>query len=59
MNYLFSSYIGRFLDIYLDDIVIYSDTLDEHVEHVKLVLDILRREKFTLVGPSYASLRRS
>jgi RNase H-like domain found in reverse transcriptase/Reverse transcriptase (RNA-dependent DNA polymerase)/Integrase zinc binding domain/Retroviral aspartyl protease/Zinc knuckle len=48
MNYLFSSYIGRFLDIYLDDIVIYSDTLDEHVEHVKLVLDILRREKLYL-----------
>ena len=29
MNFLFSSYIGRFMDIYLDDIVIYSDTLEE------------------------------
>ena len=48
MNFLFSSYIGRFMDIYLDDIVIYSDTLEDHVEHVKLVLDILAREKLYL-----------
>ena len=48
MNHLFSSYIGRFMDIYLDDIVIYSDSLEEHVEHVKLVLDILKREKLYL-----------
>ena len=48
MNHLFSSYIGRFMDIYLDDIVIYSDTLEDHVKHVKLVLDILQREKLYL-----------
>src|SRR5882762_5576733 len=48
MNHLFSSYIGRFMDIYLDDIVIYSNTLDEHVSHVKLVLDILERKKLYL-----------
>ena len=48
MNHLFSAYIGRFMDVYLDDIVIYSDTLEEHVEHVKAALDILRREKLYL-----------
>ena len=48
MNFLFSSFIGRFVDIYLDDIVIYSDTLEEHVKHVKLIVDILRREKLYL-----------
>ena len=48
MNLLFSSYIGRWMDIYLDDIVIYSDTLEEHVEHVKTVLEILQRKKFYL-----------
>jgi len=48
MNHIFSAYIGRFMDIYLDDIVIYSNTLVEHVGHVKLVIDILAREKLYL-----------
>ena len=48
MNFLFSAYIGRFLDIYLDDIVIYSDNLEEHLKHVKIVLDILQKEKLYL-----------
>ena len=48
MNHIFSPYIGRFMDIYLDDISIYSNTLEEHVKHVKLVMDVLRREKLYL-----------
>lgn len=41
INYLFSSFLGCFMDIYLDDIVIYSDMLEEHLTHVKQILDIL------------------
>ena len=49
MNYLFSEYIGVFMDVYLGDIIIYSDTLEEHVEHVKKILaSILKREKLYL-----------
>ncbi|KAJ3500276.1 hypothetical protein NMY22_g19310 [Coprinellus aureogranulatus] len=48
MTRLFAPYIGKFVDVYLDDIVIYSNTLREHIEHVKLVIDILRRGKFFL-----------
>ena len=48
MNFLFSAYIGHFMDIYLDDIVIYSDSLEEHIAHVKLDLNILKKEKLYL-----------
>jgi hypothetical protein len=48
MTHLFAAYISRFMDIYLDDIVIYLETLAEHVQHIKLVLDILKREQLYL-----------
>jgi Reverse transcriptase (RNA-dependent DNA polymerase) len=48
MNHLFLSFINCFMDVYLDDIVVHSSLLREHVEHVKLVLGILEREKLYL-----------
>jgi hypothetical protein len=45
MNHIFGSYIGIFLDVYLDDICVCSDTAEDHVKHLQLVIDILRREK--------------
>jgi hypothetical protein len=48
MNYIFAPYLGVFMDVYLDDIVIYSDSAEDHMKHVKCVLDILRREKLYL-----------
>jgi hypothetical protein len=44
MNHIFANYIGVFLDVYLDDIIIYSDTLEEHVKHCKIVFDTLREQ---------------
>ncbi|KAG9221532.1 hypothetical protein CCMSSC00406_0009355 [Pleurotus cornucopiae] len=48
MNHLFAPYIGVFMHVYLDDIIIFSNSLEDHVRHVKIVLDILRREKLYL-----------
>ncbi|KAL4256242.1 hypothetical protein AB1N83_013628, partial [Pleurotus pulmonarius] len=45
MNHLFSAYIGVWMDVYLDDIYIYSDTLEDHIQHCQTVVDILLREK--------------
>ena len=59
MNHIFSAYIGRFMDIYLDDIIVYSSMLGEHVEHVKLVVDILAREKLYLNRKSFISSPRN
>lgn len=48
MCHIFSEYLGIFMDVYLDDICIYSDTLEDHIRHVKLVVDRLRVNKFYL-----------
>ncbi len=48
MNHIFSPYIGCFMDMYLDDLIVYSDTLEDHMRHVKLIIDILKKEKFYL-----------
>jgi len=41
MNYIFGEYLGKWMDVYLDDIILYSDSLSEHIENVKTVLKIL------------------
>ena len=42
MNKTFHDYLDRFVLVYLDDIVIYSKTPQEHATHVRLVLERLR-----------------
>jgi len=48
MNHIFASYIGVFMYVYLDDIIIFSDSAKEHIEHVKIIFDILRKERLFL-----------
>ncbi|CEL62801.1 hypothetical protein RSOLAG1IB_12575 [Rhizoctonia solani AG-1 IB] len=48
MNHLFSAHIGVFMYVYLDDIIIFSNTIEEHVSHIRTILNILEREKFYL-----------
>src|SRR2546428_8062824 len=52
MNHVLRAYLGRFVVVYFDDILIYSKDVDEHVEHVKLVLNVLREQNL------YAKLKK-
>ena len=44
MNHVLRTFIGKFVVVYFDDILIYNKSLDEHVEHIKCVLGVLRKE---------------
>jgi hypothetical protein len=44
MNDVFVPFLDDFVIVYLDDILIFSGNWDEHVRHVKQVLDTLKRE---------------
>jgi hypothetical protein len=37
--------LGKICHIYLDDIVIWSDTVEQHTEHIRLILGALRKAK--------------
>ena len=45
MNEVFLEYIDKFVVVYLDDMVVYSTALEEHVEHLKSVFAKLREHK--------------
>ncbi|GKE35868.1 putative reverse transcriptase domain-containing protein [Tanacetum coccineum] len=45
MNRVCRPYLDKFVIMFIDDILIYSKTREEHVEHLRLVLELLRKEK--------------
>ena len=48
MNHTFTSYIGVFMYVYLDDVIIFLDLVEDHLKHVKTVFDILHKEQLFL-----------
>ena len=41
-------HIGKICHIYLDDIIIYSNSVEEHLEHVRTILECLREHGLCL-----------
>ena len=45
MNGVFREYLDKFIQVFIDDILIYSRTTEEHDENLRLVLQCLREYK--------------
>lgn len=45
MNRALHSFIGKFVVVYFDDILVYSRNSSDHIEHLRMVLITLRKEK--------------
>eukprot|EP01018_Ginkgo_biloba_P015787 Gb_20038 [translate_table: standard] len=45
MNKVFKDYLRKFLGVYLDDIIIYSKTMKEHIQHLELTLQRLANNR--------------
>ena len=58
MNGVLHDYIDRFLVVYIDDILIYSRTREEHLQHIRCVLERLRKHK-SYVSPKRCSFMAS
>src|ERR1700742_3925920 len=50
MNHIFGQWYGVFMDVYLDDIIIYSNTISDHIKYVRLVAEVLRKEQLYLTS---------
>ena len=45
MNRNFSPYLDKFVLVFIDDILVYSKKKEVHIEHLRVVLQMLRHEQ--------------
>ena len=58
MNKIFAQQIGKSVLVYLDDILVYSKTPEDHIRHLREVFEILRTQKFFADSTSAISMTR-
>nr|GEX95563.1 putative reverse transcriptase domain-containing protein [Tanacetum cinerariifolium] len=56
MNHVCKPYLDKFVIVFIDDILIYSKNKEEHGEHLKTILNLLRSEKFNGVHVDLAKI---
>ena len=45
MNRVFHPYLDQFVELFIDDILVYSKDAQEHEYHLRIVLQILREKQ--------------
>lgn len=56
---IFKDYIGKFIFLYMDDILIASNSVEEHIKHIKIVFDLLRKANLRLKMKKCKFLQKS
>ena len=58
MQKVLGKYMWNFVLMYLDDIIIYSKSLREHIDHIRLVFQALREARLKIKMEKYAFARK-
>ncbi|GJY26731.1 putative reverse transcriptase domain-containing protein, partial [Tanacetum coccineum] len=45
INRVYKPYLDKFLIVFIDDILIYSRNKEEHADHLRIILELLKKEK--------------
>lgn len=45
MNKIFAEYLDQFVVVFIDDILVYVKTKEEHEEHLRVALQLLRENQ--------------
>ena len=48
MNRILFSFIGKFVFNFIDDILIYSKNIEEHISHIRQVLEVFHQHKLKI-----------